>query len=453
MLRTVAEPAGPAAPIAGPDELDLIRASAQRRAVPVLSTMQVLGGIGVAGGLAVNGLLAQQISGSTAQAGLAQTMGVVGAAVLAVPLARLAAGRGRRPALTLGYLIASAGAVLSLVAGAAGQFWLLLTGAALFGGASACTLQSRYAAIDAASSRFRGRALSLVVWAGTVGSVVGPNLSDPGGRLARALGLPPLTGPYLFALAGFLASAVICWWLLRPDPMVVALRLRATAAEPGSAGPAAGPRLVPAADPGRPAGIGVAVRTVLASPPALLGMVAVGTAHAVMVGVMVMTPVHLHNGGATLRVVGLVISAHVAGMYAASPVMGWFADRVGRRAGIVLGLGILLCSLALAFVSGPHDQVQLGVALALLGLGWSACLVSGSTLISESVPAQVRTAVQGLSDLVMGIAATIAGIAAGPILAGWSYAALAACAAALLGPAFVLAVATRPLGREPVAVA
>ena len=446
MLRTVTEPTGPAGPVAGPDELDLIRASAQRRAVPVLSAMQVLGGIGVAGGLAVNGLLAQQISGSTAQAGLAQTMGVVGAAVLAVPLARLAAGRGRRSALALGYLIASAGAVLSLVAGAAGQFWLLLIGAALFGGASACTLQSRYAAIDAASSRFRGRALSLVVWAGTVGSVVGPNLSDPGGRLARALGLPPLTGPYLFALAGFLASAVICWWLLRPDPMVVALRLRATGAEPGSPGPATGPA-------GRPGGIGVAVRTVLASPPALLGMVAVGTAHAVMVGVMVMTPVHLHDGGATLRVVGLVISAHVAGMYAASPVMGWFADRVGRRAGIVLGLGILLCSLALAFVSGPHDQVQLGVALALLGLGWSACLVSGSTLISESVPAQVRTAVQGLSDLVMGIAATIAGIAAGPILAGWSYAALAACAAALLGPAFVLAVATRPLGREPVTVA
>jgi len=442
MLRLVAEAAGPVSPVADPAGLELVRASAQRRAVPVLSAMQVLGGIGVAGGLAVNGLLAQQISGSTAQSGFAQTMGVVGAAALAVPLARLAAGRGRRPALTLGYLIAAAGAVLSIAAGAAGQFWLLLVGAALFGGASACTLQSRYAAIDAASSRFRGRALSLVVWAGTVGSVVGPNLSDVGGRLARSFGLPSLVGPYLFALAGFLACAVICWWLLRPDPMAVALGLRAAGPAPGSSGSPAGPP-----------GIGVAVRTVLASPPALLGMVAVGTAHAVMVGVMVMTPVHLHNGGATLRVVGLVISAHVAGMYAASPLMGWFADRVGRRAGIVLGLAILLSSLALAFVSGPHDQVQLGVALTLLGLGWSACLVSGSTLISESVPARVRTSVQGLSDLVMGIAATVSGIAAGPILAGWSYAVLAGCAAALLGPAFVLAVATGPLSREPIAAA
>jgi MFS family permease len=408
------------------DELDpdRERAAAQRRAVPVLSAMQVLGGTGVAGGLAVNGLLAQQLSGSTALSGLAQTMGVIGAAALAVPLARLAARRGRRPALTLGYLVASVGAVLSITAGAAEQFWLLLVGATLFGAASACGLQSRYAAIDAAASRFRGRALSVVVWAGTVGSVAGPNLSDAGGRVGRALGLPSLVGPYLFALVGFAAAAGSCFWLLRPDPLAVARRLAGTA-------PAAAAT-----------GIGVASRAVLASPAAVLGMVAVGTAHAVMVAVMVMTPVHLHDGGATLRVVGLVISAHVAGMYAASPVMGWFADRVGRRAGILLGLGVLLAALAVAFVSGPQDQAQLGVALALLGLGWSACLVSGSTLISESVAASVRTAVQGLSDLVMGLAAAVAGVLAGPVLAGWGYPVLAGCAAALLGPAFVLAVAT-----------
>jgi MFS family permease len=396
--------------------VETVREQARRRAVPVLVGSQVLGGVGVASGIAVGGLLAEQVSGSTALSGLAQTATVLGSAALAVPLARLAAARGRRPALATGYALGLLGTGLVLVAAVLGSFVLLVAGLLLFGGATTSGLQARYAATDAATPETRGRALSVVVWATTAGAVLGPNLSGLGGRLGTALGLPSLAGPYLFSAVSFAAGALVVWLLLRPDPLVVA-----------------GPSTVVT----RPSVRGT-LRVVLGVPAARLGLVAVATAHAVMVGVMVMTPVHLGHGGASLQVVGIVISVHIAGMYAASPVMGWLADRAGRVRTVVLGVVLLAGALVVGALAPAEARGWVTVSMLLLGLGWSAALVAGSTLLSESVPADVRTSVQGTSDLVMGLAGASAGALAGPVLAAGGYPSVAVAAAVLLVPVVVL---------------
>jgi len=411
------------------------------RQVPVLAGTQVLGGVAVASGVAVNGLLARQLTGSDALAGIAQTVGVLGAAACAVPLSRLAGARGRRPALVTGQLLGAAGGLASILAAVERSYPLLLLGAALFGGGVAAGLQGRYAAIDGMPADRRGRALSLVVWATTVGSVVGPNLSAPGASLADSIGLPVLAGPYLFSVTTFVAAAVVVWSLLRPDPL-----------RPGGAGRPVG--TVPAAAttgalaPARHR-LRASMVAVGETPPARLGLVAVGTAHAVMVAVMMMTPVHLQNHGAGLDVVGFVISAHIAGMYALSPVFGALSDRFGRVVVIRIGLVALATATVLAGTAGDADHVRLGVALAVLGIGWSACVVGGSTLLSESVADDRRTGVQGLSDLVMGLAAAVAGALSGPVLGGPGYSVLNALAALLLVPVAVLVAVP---GRRVVAV-
>ena len=412
----------------------------QRRAVRVLAGSNVLGGVGVASGIAVGGMLAEQVSGSTSLAGLAQTGTVLGAALLALPLARLADGVGRRPALVTGYGLGLAGAALAVVAASLSSFPLLLLATLLFGGATAAGLQSRYAATDAADPVARGRALSVVVWATTVGAVAGPNLAGLGGRLGRALGIPELAGPYLFSAVSFVTAMLAVTLLLRPDPLVAARRVHA------------GPRTrsddvggVHAAQPPRPR-LADTLRVVLASPPARLGLAAVAVGHAVMVAVMVMTPVHLGHHGATLTVVGVVISAHVAGMYALAPVMGWLADRRGRVAVIGLGLALLAASVLLGAVAPPESHALVGASLVLLGLGWSGTLVGGSALLSESVPEEVRTPVQGTSDLTMGLAGAAAGVLAGPALAVGGYAGLTLGAGLLLVPVAALALLA---GRRP----
>ncbi|MGR6965503.1 MFS transporter [Geodermatophilus sp. URMC 61] len=402
----------------------------QRRTLGVLSGGVALSGLGITVGITVGGLLARDVAGTETAAGLGQTAGVLGAAVLAVPLARISDRAGRRAGLAAGYAVAVLGSLLTVVAAIVSSLPLLLVGLFAFGAATACGLQARYAAADLAVPQNRGRALSLVVWATTVGSVLGPNLAGPGEALGDVLGLPPLTGAFAISLAVFAVVALGLLALLRPDPLLLARRLRGAGA-----------------DVGRPRRATTdAVRAVWADPRGRLGITAVVVSHAVMVGVMVMTPVHMgHAGGreeATLRVIGLVISVHVAGMYLFSPLVGVLADRAGRRTTVAVGAGLLLTAAALAGTASAGAALQLGAGLLLLGLGWSCGLIAGSTLVTEAVDEGRRPAAQGGTDLLMGLGAALAGVAGGPLLALGGYGLVATVSAAIVVPLLVVWVRT-----------
>jgi len=394
----------------------------QARTLRVLSAAAVLGGLAVAGSVAAGSLIAADVGGSEAVAGLAQTCGVLGAAVLALPLARIALRHGRRAALSTGYAIGAAGAVIVVVAAVLRSLPLVLLGTFLVGVASASSYQARYAATDLAEDQHRARDLSWVVWAGTVGAVLGPNLLNASGALGESLGLPRLAGPYVVGavLLAATASVLVIW--LRPDPYRLALERRA---RPNT------PTVHPTMRQG--------IDHVRARPRAMLGIAAISLGHVVMVMVMVMTPVHMAHVDVSLQFIGLVISVHVAGMYAFSPVVGWLVDRLGRIQVVLLGVGILTVA---CIVSGlaPGDAVgMLGVGLFLLGLGWSCTLIAGSTMVTDEVEADERPAVQGLSDLSMNASAAVGGVVAGVVVMVASYGAL--CAVALV-PVAALGVLT-----------
>src|SRR3954464_7126115 len=200
-------------------------AAVQRRTVGVLSGAVALAGLGVTVGITVGGLLAREVAGSDTASGLGQTAGVLGAALIAVPLARLSDRAGRRAGLAVGYGVAVLGAVLAIVAAAVSSLPLLVLGLFAFGAATACGLQARYAAADLAVPERRGRDLSLVVWATTVGSVLGPNLAGPGADLGRSLGLPALGGAFAVSAVVLAVVAFGLLLLLRPDPLLLARRL------------------------------------------------------------------------------------------------------------------------------------------------------------------------------------------------------------------------------------
>ncbi len=389
-------------------------AQVQRRTVRVLSATQVLGGVGVATGLAVSSLVAARLSGSDTVAGLAQTSAVIGTALVALPLARIAGRTGRRPALVTGYAVAGTGALVCAVAAQLRLWPLLLLGLVFFGAGSAAGLASRYAATDLAQPARRGRDLSTVVWATTVGSVLGPNLAGPAARLG--LGEDP--GPYVICAAVFGAAAVLVMVSLRPDPLFLAEQPPSSGARSLRRGWSA----------------------LAAAPLAWLAVAAIVVSHVVMIGLMSMTPVHMGHGGATLKVIGLVISAHIAGMYALSPVIGWLADRLGRIPVLVAGAGLLGVAAVVVAGSSGESAGQLTLGLVLLGLGWSCGLVAGSALLIDSVPTTDRTAVQGLSDVAMNVGGAAGALAAGSVVAAASYEVLAVAAAALVAAYVVVVV-------------
>ncbi|MGW6227954.1 MFS transporter [Cellulosimicrobium cellulans] len=441
-----------AQPVAAPGDPAL---PTQRRTLTTLAATQVLSGVGVASGIAVAPLVASALSGSDAIAGLTSTSGVVGAALVALPLAHVAGQRGRRPSLLLGFGVATGGAVLATIAVLVGSWPLLVVAMLLFGSGTAAGLASRFAATDLATPQRRARDLSVVVWATTVGSVVGPTLAGladrvagPGLRLGDAHAqhgsTAPSAAPFVLAAVAFaLAAAVVAVWL-RPDPLLAS---RAASDATSGAAPGAAPSAVPADGKGSSwrDGLRAGWAVVSASPTARLALGAIVLSHLVMVGLMSMTPVHMNHGGATLQVVGLVISAHIAGMYALSPVVGWLADRVGHARVLYVG-GALLLAAAVVVAGAPgEDSARLTVGLVLLGLGWSCGLVAGSALLVDATPGPSRTSVQGLSDLAMNTGGAVGGILAGAIIGFSSYGALAWGAAALV---VVCAVVAAPLARR-----
>ncbi|MDP3894117.1 MFS transporter [Nocardioides sp.] len=382
-------------------------AAVQRRTVRTLVAGQAVGAMGITLGIATASLLARDISGSEKQAGLAQTGQVLGAAIASYLLARLMARRGRRMGLVTGLLLGASGAVLCVVAGVVGSMVVLLVGACLLGSATAANSAARYAATDLAEPHRRAQALSVVVWATTIGAVAGPNLTGLSAWIARQLAIPELTGPFALGSVAMLLAAGVLAIFLRPDPLLTAREQAGTSLQP-------------------PLGTSWGrVRAVVRERPAVAAaVVGLALAHAVMVAVMVMTPLHMEHGGAELRVIGVVISIHVLGMFAFSPLVGMAADRLGRPAVLGAGAGVLLVSLVMCGSAPEGSSWQIFVGLFLLGLGWSFATVAASTLLSELTPLEARTDVQGGADLVMGLTAAVGGGVSGVVVGSLGYPAL-----------------------------
>lgn len=373
----------------------------QRKVVKTLASAQVLSGIGTAGTVAAGSLLVASISNSETLAGLAQTSAVLGAAALALPLARITAKGGRRAALSIGYFTGFIGSVFAIWGGSSQNLALMLIGTFLVGAASAAGYQARFAAIDLATDETRAKQLSFVVWASTIGAVAGPNLMQPAGNFAETLGLPRLVGPYLISAITLASAAIVISLFLKPDPFLLANKNNSIEIKKGSTKEA--------------------LSHIYRNPKALFAISAIAIGHIAMVSVMVMTPVHMAHVDVNLTIIGLVISVHVLGMYAFSPIVGSLSDRLGRIRVIQLGLAILLISAVVSGFAQASDAYTLGVGLFLLGLGWSCTLIAGSALLSESVEVTFKASSQGASDLVMNLAGAGGGAVAGIIIGTLSY--------------------------------
>jgi MFS family permease len=307
------------------------------------------------------------------------------------------------------------GAIIVVFGAVSRQIAIVLVGSLFVGVASAASLQARYAATDLALPAHRARSLSYVVWAATIGAVLGPNLLNFSGSVGLRLGLPELSGPYVISGIALTCAVAILMVSLRPDPFQLATQLRQDL-NPGTK--IQQPKLRDG------------IEHLRSRPRAILGIGAISIGHVVMIMVMVMTPVHMAHVDVTLQLIGLVISVHVAGMYAFSPLVGIAVDRFGRVPMILTGVAILAVSCVISGLAPADNVVALGIGLFLLGLGWSFTLIAGSTLVTDSIEANERPSVQGLSDLSMNAAGALGGIAAGIIMWWGGYGWL--CAFAIL---------------------
>lgn len=381
-------------------------------------------GLGVAPSIGV--LLAGEVTDSEAWAGLARTASTLGAAVFGVPLGNLASWRGRRVALSSGWAIAAVGATMLVFAAQLDLVISLFLGLFLFGAGSAVNLQARFAATDLAEPARKARALSLVVWVGTLGMVLGPNLAVPGKVLANATGLTVYAAAFALAAIVTALAGVLVFVFLRPDPMMVSDQLsNECPPKPGR----------------RPGAIRGLFREMRSNVRARNAVIAIVSAQVVMVAIMTMTPVHVVHQGGSVELVGITISLHIVGMFAFAPIVGMLTDRLGNRFTMSVGTAILFTSLLIG-VLWPDTTGWIVASLILLGLGWSFVNVSASALFARIVSSERRASSQGGVDALSNLCGAITAFAAGPLLALTNFAVLSVAAMVLLVP--LLAILVRP---------
>ncbi|MEX0795321.1 MAG: MFS transporter [Acidimicrobiia bacterium] len=381
--------------------------STRRRLTITLFSGAALGATGYIAAATVAGLAVEELTGRATFAGLPGAVAIAGTAVGTSVLTMNISERGRRPGLIIGYSMGALGAAMAVFAMVVSSLWFLLVGMAVLGLGHASNQLARYAGAELYPPNRRASALSLIVWAGTIGSVLGPVLLEPGGALSTARGYSELAGGFLITFAFMLAAATLYLVALRPDPATI-----------GFDGPVA---------TGRPS-FGDAFRR----PHVKVALAAMVAGQVVMVLIMVATPLHIRHHGFSLGIVGLVMSAHTLGMFAFSPLTGRLADRIGRYRTIMIGLFLLGASAVLAAVAPTTSTPVLLLALFLLGLGWNLGFVAGSALLTVGFAPDLRARIQGRADSITWLSSGVASIASGVVFEASDYRFLALLGLVLL---------------------
>ena len=344
----------------------------RRRTRQALISSVLPAGMGTSASFAATSLVAEDITGSDTLATFAASMISIGGAITAVPLGRFMAEHGRRPGLLRAWIIGALGAFFALLAVVTEVYPLLLIGVLGIGTGQAANLAARYAAADLAEETNRAREIGIVVWSGSIGSVLGPTvaLGGTGWVAADLLGLDELAGPFMMAIVVFAIAVVVVDRQLRPDPLLLSQQLDSAGAKQRN-------------KPSLAESFGKLVTHRLAA----IAVFAMAVGQGVMVAVMTVTPLHMDEGAHETRVIGLVISLHIVGMYFFSPLVGWLVDRLPvvlmvGAAGLILFLGAEMAS-----HTDPEDSLGVFVGLLLVGIGWSFAMISGSTLLTSAFSA------------------------------------------------------------------
>jgi MFS family permease len=391
--------------------------AARRRARLLLVAGAALGSTATVIASTVAVIAADEMLHDTVLVGAAVAASIVGAAVGTSLLAMVMARSGRRVGLSLGYALGFVGGLLAAWAVISADFAVLLAGMLLIGATNGATQLSRYASAEMSAAEHRASAIGIVVWAATVGAILGPVLLPVTAALADVAGVAEAVGPFLATSLTAGAAGLVLTWMLRPDPDDLAVPGEGLA--PGD----------PAATEGS---LDLSMREVLRRPAVAVALAAMIVGQVVMIVIMTMTPVHLSDHGHDLGAVGIVISAHVLGMFALSPLSGRVSDRMGAPVTILLGSAVLAVAGILAALAPPDGGGLLLVALFLLGYGWNLGFVAGSSLLTSGLEAWERTRAQGYADSLIWGSSALASLSAGFVLSAAGYAALGVIGATLL---------------------
>lgn len=372
-----------------------------KRTLIIVVISQMFGGAGLAAGITVGALLAEQMLGTNAFAGLPAALFTLGSAGAALTVGRLSNRFGRRMGLATGFITGGLGAIGVVFAAVLNSVFLLFASLLVYGAGTATNLQARYAGTDLASNKQRATAVSIAMVSTTFGAVAGPNLVEVMGNVALSIGVPELAGPFILSAAAFIVAGIVLFAFLRPDPFIIALKINENKQK---------------TEPKK-----ITEKNHLNKKRITVGALTMVLTQIVMIAIMTMTPIHMGHHGHSLGAIGLVIGFHIGSMYLPSLFTGILVDKIGRTA-MVIASGVTLLASGIVAALAPGDSIfLLIVALSLLGIGWNFGLISGTALIVDATEPLTRAKTQGTVDVFIALAGASGSAMSGMVVAGSSY--------------------------------
>ena len=339
--------------------------------------------------IAINGLVGLSLAPLGWMATLPVTGYVVGAALSAMPVARLQARVGRKRSFQVGLVVAALSAALCALAVSVGSFWLLVASTLFAGFYSANGALYRFAGPELVAPAFRERALSWVLAGGVAGAFIGPNLASA----ARSWTMVPFAGAYLALVGVALVSLMIMSFIRFPAHL---------------------PPL-PGAATGRP------LAELARQPTFVVAIIAAALGYGVMNLLMAATPIAMQQCKHPFESAALVLEWHVLGMFVPSFFTGHLIKRFGALP--VMAVGAVLNFVCVAVALSGVDLMQFLVALFALGVGWNFLYTGGSTLLTRSYRPEEKNRAQGMMDTCVFWTMAVSSFSSGALITtqGWTW--------------------------------
>ncbi len=354
----------------------------------------------------LGGLAGLMLAPSTALATLPASLSTLAGLFAAAPFSLLMGRLGRKAGFFAGGACATAGALMGVWALLTGSFVLLCLAHLALGAALACYQFFRFAAAETVSAAWQPVAISLILTSGLIAAFVGPQVFI---WAKDALAPVPLAGAYA-ALAGLSVIGLLPLLLIRlPKP----------------------PQTAPQTLKDRLTSL-----SVLKHRPVRLAVGLGAVSQGIMVFMMVPTPLAMIGCGFSEAVAGDVIRWHVVAMFAPSFFTGFLIKRFGAERIAFTGITLLIVA-SLVAMSGLTAGHFYG-SLVVLGVGWNFGFIGATALLAQAVSEQDKAAVQGANETAIALVSTLCAFAAGALVAGVGWAALAGVSAVLLALAFVV---------------
>lgn len=348
-------------------------------------------------------LAGNQLAPATALATVPPSMQMVAGVIAATPISMFMARYGRRAGFLVGAALMVAGGIAGTLALLQSSFAGLIAAHVLLGAALICVGFFRFVAAEVVSLKWKPQAMSITLASGLFAALLGPELFN----LAKDTFAPiPFAGAYM-AIAGLgVAGAVL----------VAGLRGLAPMDPPGADVPRAG------------------TLSILRRGPVALAVLASAASTALMLLMMVPTPLAMIGCGFGESDASDVIRWHVVAMFAPGFFTGAIIKRFGGVRVVCAGFALFALS-ALVAIEG----IGLGnfyLALILLGVAWNFGYIGGSHLLQTALADTEKGRIQGVNDTLVALASALASLASGAVYAGIGWTAISA---AILPVALVMA--------------